>query len=279
MLGTVIIRETDRDGKVTARIDLSEEYGLILTNDSVLNPPPVRINRVEIPARDGGLDLTEVLTGDAVLSDRELELVFYVREKDGVDNIQDFERVKTQMQNYLHGRELEFELSFDPGYIYKGRWECDSYYMRLHYREIKFTVTCEPWKRGEHKHYEQEFGGGKTITVVNARRHVSPTFTTHGPATVQYPATENLSNRVWEIPEAGEWTLDLHLMEGKSDIYINSAPDQCTTTVDQFIAYLNDCRLDELPVKRLSDFYFLDDKDRPHGEQYRVSIDYDLYDL
>ena len=64
MLPTVIIHDGDN------RVDLCEEFGLVWTNDSVLNPPEAMTNMVSVPGMDGALDLTEVLTDDVVFGMR-----------------------------------------------------------------------------------------------------------------------------------------------------------------------------------------------------------------
>lgn len=287
---------------VVAGVDLCDEFDLLWSVESTLSPPPVRMNRMQLPARDGGLDLTEVLTGDAVFDDRPMELVFYVKRTD-------FEVIKTRMCNMLHGREFDFELSIDPGYTYHGRWECESYYSKLHYREIKFKVVCDPWKRGERKRYEVQCAGGEPITVENGRRHVTPTFTVQQACLIEY------KGRAWEIPDAGTWTLDLRLDEGTSQIYVNSAPTMCETTWEDLAEQYP--HWSDIPKgTRWSDVFMLKKKQAsatssmtwndlfklytrwedipkgtrwidlykgeggmPTGEQYNVVIEYDIYDL
>ncbi len=255
MLPTVIV-----DG-----IDLCDRYDLIWTNEGTLSPPQVRTNRLEIPARDGALDLTEVLTGDAVFGDREQTFVFFVRE--GMD----FETAKTQLLNLLHGRELDYELSIDPGYTYHGRWLCDSHALALHNRKITFDVLADPWKRGEHRTYRVQCAGGTDLKVTNARRHVSPTFTVPQKTLVEY------KGRAWVIPEAGEWTLDLFLDEGVSSIHINGAPTMCNTTWADLAAKYP--HWSDIPKgTRWSDLFMLMGPPDP-DEQVVAQVDFDTYDL
>lgn len=250
---------------VVEGVDLCERFDLIWTNDSTLGPPPVRQRRVTLPAADGTLDLTEALTDDAAYDDRVMEHVFYVRRG------RDFERTKTEMCDMLHGRSADFTLSVDPGYTYHGRWECETYFSRLNYREIKFTVTCDPWKRGAHKRYVIAGGGGTDQVVENARRHVSPTFATLGECVVEY------GGRAWRIPGAGTWTLDLRLDEGLSVIHVNSAPEECETTWARLAARYP--RWSDVPRgTRWCDLFYMEG-DKPSGDGYEVVVEYDLYDL
>lgn len=249
-------------------IDMCQKYGLILTNDSVLNPPEVRTNFKEIPAMDGYLDLSEVLTDDAVFGERVHELVFFVRE--GTD----FEWVKTDLQNWLHGKAYDYQLSFDPGYTYHGRWVCDSYFSRLHYREVKFTVHADPYKVGAHMVYEVQGAGGATIEVENGRRKVIPWITTNGPTLVKY------GSNAWVLEDAGTWTIDgLRLSEGTSSIYFNSAPTLCTATLQDVLDLIGDIPCKDIPEgTRLTDHYFLEG-DPPEGSEYAVRFEYDIQEL
>lgn len=261
MLPTVIIHDGDR------RTDLCEEFGLVWTNDSVLSPPEAMTNMVSVPGMDGALDLTEVLTDDVVFGMRNDEYVFYVR--DG----EDFERVKTRLCNFLHGRSVDYELSVDPGYTYHGRWVCESYFSRLNYREIKFNVTANPYKRGEHKRYVIKGAGGTRQKVENGRRHVIPTVTVQGPTLVSY------EGRSWELgtDEPGSYTIDgLRLAEGTSEVYVNSAPDLCDTTIQMLqdrygtMDKVADVRIADLMVTKI---------DPPKDTQYDVVLEYDVQDL
>lgn len=49
-------------------------YGLYVTNTAPIAPPEVRIQYIEIPGRNGNLDLTDVLTGRPVYGDRKITL-------------------------------------------------------------------------------------------------------------------------------------------------------------------------------------------------------------
>lgn len=248
--------------------DICSKWDLFWTNDSVLGPPEVRTNLVEVPGMDGALDLTETLTGDAVYGPRAHEFVFLVLGE------RDFEQAKTELCNLLHGKAHEYELSVDPGYTYSGRWVCDSYHSRLHHREIKFTVSADPWKRGGHRTYIVKGAGGKVQRLENGRRHVIPVITVQTPTLIEY------QDRTWEVgaDEPGSYLIDdLRLAEGESDIYVNSAPSYCDTTWADLIDIYGD-PLEPISEKRWAEL-FVHKTDPPEGAEYDVVIDYDTYDL
>lgn len=257
-------------------IDICEQFSLIWTNDGELQPPEVKFNFKDIPGMDGSFDLTETLAEDVNYGERTQEFVFYVCPGP------DFEKTKTLMQNMLHGRAYDYQLSVDPGYTYHGRWECDSYYSRMHYREIKFTVHANPYKRGEHRHIVEQAAGSVPILISNGRRHVSPKITVNREAEVVY------GDLVWIIPEAGTWDMvDLRFAEGESILRINTALGYCDTTMLD-LSHIH-ARWDEFPTgARLSDYLFTHSKSenttigdvaKMYGKWNKIPASYTLDDL
>lgn len=245
-------------------VDICREFGCVYTDESERRPPEKRPNLVEIPGRDGSLDLSDMLTDDMVYGDRVETIVLYVCEGEG------FEQVKTRLSNFLDGGRFEYSYSFDPGYTLTGRFGVTSY-AGWRDRRIEIEVTAEPWKRGPHFHAEAMGSGGTEIEVRNGRRRVSPVLTVGQATLVEY------GGRAWEIPEAGEWTLDLRLEPGVSSVYVNSAPTYCDTTWAD-LASTYPTWGDIPPGTRWADV-FVTKGDPPEGEEYVVSIDFDVYDL
>lgn len=245
-------------------VDLTERFGVLYTDESELHPPEKRTEYVEVPAMDGVLDATELWTDDAVFGQRQETAVLYVPEE------YDFEQVKTDISNFLDGMRFDYSYSFDPGYTRTGRFRVTDY-SGWHLHRFEIEIDADPWKRGDHRHYDVNGAGGTRVTVENARRRVGPLFTVHQATLVEY------EGRAWEIPEPGTWRLDLRLRPGVSQIYVNSAPTYCDTTWDDLAAMYG--TWDAIPKgTRWADVY-VTKNDPPSGEQYRVAIDYDLYDL
>lgn len=249
---------------------LCRTYGLAMTDESELGPPAKRTNYIEIPAMDGVYDATEMWTDDCVFGQRTEKIVL------GVPAELDFEQVKSDVSDYLDGRRFDYFYSFDPDYMRSGRFRVTEY-TGWRDRRISIEVDADPWKRGPHVSVERECAGGAEITLRNARRHVGPVFTVGQATLVQYPA-EDENSRVWLLPGPGQWRIDMRLAEGMSKVWVNTAPDEGDTTVDEFCQMFEGVRLDALPHKRLAQYY-MTKRDRPTGEKYRVRIDYDLYRL
>ncbi len=72
-------------------------------------------------AETGIIDLTEALTGDVVYNNRHQEFEF------ALINVENFEKVKTDLSNFLHGKAFDYSMTMDPGYTYHGRFTVSSY--------------------------------------------------------------------------------------------------------------------------------------------------------
>ena len=102
-------------------VDLTEKYQMILLDGYTLEPPEPKTYTVDIPGGDGVIDLTETLNGDTVYNNRKQKFTFYVI------GTSTFERVKTEVSNFLHGKAFDYKITMDPDYIYHGRFKVSSY--------------------------------------------------------------------------------------------------------------------------------------------------------
>ena len=50
------------------------DYGLYVTNTNPVEPPEVKAEYIEVPGRNGQIDLTEALTGYTVYNNRQIVL-------------------------------------------------------------------------------------------------------------------------------------------------------------------------------------------------------------
>lgn len=258
------------DGTDAAFEDICAKFGMYLHEDTVLGTPPTRYNVADVPGMDGTLDLSDALTGDVQYGNRIDELVFHSHEITSSAQRAEFERFCSELRNYLHGRAFEYRLSLDPSYVRRGRFEFDSTDAPL----VRFTVTADPYKRGVHHRYVIKGAGGSYQTVENGRKHVIPVVTVQTPTLIGY------EGRTWELGrdgETGSFTIDgLRLKEGRSQIYVNSAPDYCDTTIqdlEDMYGTMDKCA--DMIIAEM----FVTKTDPPQGAEYDVVIEYDEYDL
>lgn len=196
-------------------VDLAVRYNMVLLDGYTLSPPEPKTTTVEVPGRDGVLDLTESLIGDVSYGNRSMTFTFLI-----VD-LEQFEVVKTQVSNALHGRKFNFEMTMDPGYTYTGRFKITSYTHVATWNHgicgyIEVEIDAEPYKLKSHYVYNLNATGGAMFQLPSGRKKVHPIVELTSPARIRF------KNVVYRIG-AGRFQLnDVLFEEGLNDIYINS---------------------------------------------------------
>lgn len=196
-------------------VDLAVRYNMVLLDGYTLSPPEPKTTTVDIPGRDGVLDLTESLIGDVTYNNRSMTFTFLI-----VD-LEQFEVVKTKISNALHGRKFNFEMSMDPGYTYTGRFKITSYTHVATWNHgicgfIEVEIDAEPYKLKSHYVYNLNATGGAMFELPSGRKKVHPIVEINSPARIRF------KNTVYRIG-AGRFQLnDILFEEGINEIYINS---------------------------------------------------------
>lgn len=120
-------------------LDMFSEYKCILT-DFAIGTPGVQTKYVQIPLRNGSLDLTEYLTGSPKYDDRAIKMKFMYQ---GFD---DFEDKFSDIQNAFHGKKCKITFDRDPAYYYLGRLEVSNFSHMRYGGTFEIEGTCEPFK-------------------------------------------------------------------------------------------------------------------------------------
>lgn len=196
-------------------IDLTLNFGMVLLDGFVLNPPEPKTSYIDIPGGNGFIDLTEALSGDVIYSQREQEFTFAILYP--YDN---WEVIKTRINNFLHGKSYSYRLTFDPDYTYRGRFTIQSYehnaYIDGIVGFIKVKVVAEPYKYKEHMTYSLTAPGGKWFYFSSGRKPVRPVIQTEMPCSVTW-------NRNKMDVGVGTFRLnDVLFSEGSNALYINT---------------------------------------------------------
>lgn len=195
-------------------VDLSETYRLVLLDGYTLTPPSPKTYTVDIPGGNGVIDVTEAMTGDVAYDNRTMEFEF------AVIDVEDFEKTKTKVSNFLHGRKYSYTMTMDPGYTYTGRFTVSSYSHEAYTNGIvgtfKVKIDANPYKVKEAKTYKLNATGGKLFRLESGRRPVHPTIECEAVCFVTWNGKE------YTIP-AGTYRLnDVVFKEGFNDFYVNS---------------------------------------------------------
>ena len=195
-------------------VDLTERFKMILTDDYTFTPPSIKTYKVDIPGGHGQLDLTEALFGDVVYDNRKEEYTFNLID---VDN---FERAKTEISKFLHGRYYEYKKTMDPEYTYKGRFSVSSYSRKAYASGIlgiiKISIDGDPFKYKKEQVYTISCVGGSIFYFNSGSKRVLPTIETYGLLKVIF------NKKVYILPQ-GSWILnDVYFDSGINEVYFNS---------------------------------------------------------
>lgn len=119
----------------------SSDYGLILT-DCEITPPDLKTTIVDIPGRQGSLDLSEALCG-RVYEDREITCSF--SRKGGAKDTATVQAIEEFVQK-VHGKHLD-HITIDgfDGY-YSGRCACDVDY-GFGRTDVTVKITAYPYRQ------------------------------------------------------------------------------------------------------------------------------------
>jgi len=141
-------------GYCTFRIeDTDETYNtldwmLVLTNCEI-DDAEARRYTVDVPGRDGALDLTEAL-GGVYFANRQITLEFacinYTTAR--------FINISSQLRNALDGRLCRLVISSEPAYFWRGRCQVASTRGSAEHTAITVTMDAEPHKYSIYGSYE-----------------------------------------------------------------------------------------------------------------------------
>ena len=185
------------------------DYGLIVAPYAIPMPEP-QMNFVEIPGRDGALDLSEAF-GTVRYTDRIIPLTLYARAP--------FDTSISAFAADVHGRRINVIFDRDPTYYYDARMTIEDVERHAGYCELSLECRAKPYKL---EHFETAITvlptGSATVTLTNTRMPVVPVITVSAGMTLTFTllgkdSTVNLSAGTHFIPS-------LVLMEGDTEIGI-----------------------------------------------------------
>lgn len=201
-------------------INAYEDLELILSK-ATINPAIAKTTFVEIPNRDGAVDLSEAM-GEIKYKSRTGTFIFYT--KAGIN----LPAKRSEVANALNGKSFEkITLDRDPSYYWTGR--ITGVTNGFIYPADKITVTAQldPYKSKQSITEVTETLGTeyKTIILNNSRKNVVPTITVGAETTVKYSDTIC-------VLSAGEHTiLDFILYEGENTIQAKTDATEGNTIV------------------------------------------------
>ena len=153
----------------------TKTYGLIVAPYEIPMPPP-RTDYVEIPGRNGSLDLSEAY-GSVLYQDRIIPITLYA--------IGLYDTALSDFINAVHGKRMQITFSKDSTWYYNGRVNVNAITRQDGYCEIGLEITAEPYKLAQTETKVSRTGNG-TVTLNNGQMPVVPVITNTKAATLAF---------------------------------------------------------------------------------------------
>lgn len=158
-----------------------DDWHLYPASRPVISMPTQKINYIDIPGGNGGMDFSEILTKYPIYNYREGNLEFIVENGYG-----DLDNRYTEIANYLHGIKMDMRLEDDPDYFYQGRFSVIDWTPT---KTANRSVIKIGYKLDPYKYYKDETeitvnstsaSEWTTVKIEAGRMPVCPTFITNG---------------------------------------------------------------------------------------------------
>ena len=157
------------------------DFGLIVAPYAIPQPEP-QTNYVDVPGRDGALDLTEAF-GTVRYLDREIPLTLYA--------LCPFDSTVSNFAAAVHGRRMNVIFDRDPTYYYDARITIEDVSMEDGFCTLSLTCKAKPYKqKNSTTTVTNNVTTTATITLTNGRMPAVPTITVTAQMTIAYTLNE-----------------------------------------------------------------------------------------
>ncbi|MBP5309638.1 MAG: phage tail family protein [Lachnospiraceae bacterium] len=118
------------------------DWSAYVQNSDCIGDPVQYTRYIEIPGRNGLLDVSEVISGRQIYTSRPLKIVLAgIREK------ADWDSVISDFRNKINGRICQFIFDNDPGYFWRGRVAIKNFSSVLSRGSFEIDIpTADPYK-------------------------------------------------------------------------------------------------------------------------------------
>lgn len=202
-----------------------DDFGLILSS-KVISPPKPQLIKVEVPLRDGAIDLTESLTGDVKYKERMITLTFNV-----IDPVKTWSAKISEIENYLHGKRLKIIFDDDIAFYYIGRVSVNQWTSDKSIGTLVLDCEVEPFKYDilssavdwEWDIFDFEEGiinemgeliikGELTVSLICRRKRMFPVFTASTAMTVTF------DGETYSLKAGEQKIYGIFLCEGENEL-------------------------------------------------------------
>lgn len=153
-----------------------QKYGLILTS-KVINPAKARTMLVDVPGRDGVLDITETM-GIVRYKNRQIVLNFAL-----VGSSEKNMKIYGNFANDWNGAKIFPSFSDDPEYHYDGRVTDMTFVQTKNVAEITMTIDAFPYAMTKKYFYVKADTSNGDVTIEGSRMPTVPILIVEGGST------------------------------------------------------------------------------------------------
>lgn len=118
-----------------------DNWHLIPSSRPVVSRPNVTLRYVDVPGKDGQLDISDYLIGRPTYSSCNGSFEFYVANDYG-----NWASRKSELSEFLNGRKMKMFLEDDPQYYYLGRFTFKEWRAGPNFSSVVIEYTVEPYK-------------------------------------------------------------------------------------------------------------------------------------
>lgn len=123
-----------------------DDWYLIPSTRPVVSEPTTNYKYVEIPGRNGSLDMSDFLMGSPSVSDRSGSFTFYV-DHNSRPSSWTWADHKAHIAQVLNGRRMRMILEDDPNYYYEGRFVLKTWSPQANYSQVTIDYRVGPYKK------------------------------------------------------------------------------------------------------------------------------------
>lgn len=116
-------------------------WKIVPTSRPVFAPPSPKTSYVDVPGANGKLDVSQILTGYPLYSNRTGSFEFIV-----LNDFRHWQEAYTDIMTTLHNKVLACVYEEDPEYYYVGRWNVQSWSSGSDHSRIVLGYDIEPYK-------------------------------------------------------------------------------------------------------------------------------------
>lgn len=119
-----------------------EDWHLIPSSRPVIAQPSIAAKYIDIPGRDGSIDISDYLINQPVFGDRSGSIEFLVMN----DSDYGLSLLRSKITTYLRGRKMKMVLEDDPKYYWEGRFNLSQWRSDPQWSRVTIDYRVGPYK-------------------------------------------------------------------------------------------------------------------------------------